>query len=641
MQTAVSDYYATELAGKFYQELARAEQPLASRALALARRQLEQRRKEASQPSSDAAKIPEYATPSLFLRGEEQAVVNRAAEQVPVPEPPPAPATGAVPMLKIGDLIGRRREARQIVGVLTDDPRSIAKIGRKAGCQILGTGGVGKSSLAGRIIERMADRGWPVATVAASWNISKIAAALAAVLWDHPHKDLAALARNLANPDAPDQLRLPWLQTILANHSLLLVLDNFEDVLAPAGTAFRDPVAARIFIFLLESSQRARLLVTSRYPVPQGEDRLHRVDLGPLSSAETRKLMLRHEGLKRQSGEDLKLIERAIGGHPRTLEYLDALLRSGTARLDAVQARLSLFARQEGISLAAGVSLDEAVRDAIRLAAADALVAELVRVVGQDATDLGLLWQASVFPFPVPLEALVFDPASPKAPIDIASLTPAVNRLAASSRLTPLENNQVYVHRWTAESLKSLVPQDTYQACCLRAAKYLRLRPATEPRRWLADLVESTRLFLACHAFDEGASSAWELIGTLQPRGQTSSGPSSPAKLATPFQPGMMISRDFWARRATACGRWVLAVKHGIATALRYSLMKARWRRSRDGPLTCATSPSPTTRWGICSARWARGRRRGSSMRRPWSFASGWWRRSRGGPITEWISRNR
>ena len=141
--------------------------------------------------------------------------------------------------------------------------------------------------------------------------------------------------------------------------------------------------------------------------------------------------------------------------------------------------------------------------------------------MGQNSTDLSLLWQACVFPFPVPLQALAFDPASPQAAIDTAPLTAAVSRLAASSLLTPLENNHIYVHRWTAESLKPLVPKDAYQACCLRAAEYLKLRPVSGLSQWVADLVESTRLFLAGHAFDEAVSSASDLILKLEPGGQT------------------------------------------------------------------------------------------------------------------------
>jgi hypothetical protein len=176
MQTSVSDVYCTALTGKFYEKLSIDEQPFPSRALAAARRELEHARQNASPKPP-----PEYATPSLFLNGgQEQPVLNRAAEQVPVVAPSRLAAAGTVPLLKEDELIGRRREARTIIRVLTDDPKSIAEFGRKAGCQILGTGGVGKSSIAGRIMQRMADRGWLIATPR-GWGLANIASALSAL----------------------------------------------------------------------------------------------------------------------------------------------------------------------------------------------------------------------------------------------------------------------------------------------------------------------------------------------------------------------------------------------------------------------------------------------------------------------------
>jgi hypothetical protein len=665
MQTAVSDYYATELAGKFYEELAIAEQPLAGRALALARRELEQRRQNAPQALPEGASIPEYATPSLFLRDEEQPILNRAVEFARVPEWAATPASGAVPMLKIGDLIGRRREVRETIRVLTDDPRSLAGIGHKGGCQLLGTGGVGKSAVAGRIMRRLAERGWRVAVVSGSWNIPQIAAQLGAALWGHSQRDLAELARKLDDPNASDELRLAWIQAVLSNHRVLLVLDNFEDVLTTAGREFRDPVVARLFAFLLQSARDGKLLITSRHPVPSGGGRLHRVDLGPLSAAETRKLMLRHEGLKHQSSENLKLIERAIGGHPRTLEYLDALLRNGRARLGAVQDRLERFAEQEGISLTGEKPFEGRVRDAIQLAAADAMVAELVRVVGQNPTDLSLLRLASVFPFPVPVDALAFNPASPKEVIDAAPLGGAIGRLSASSLLTRLEENHVYVHRWTAETLKSLTPSEAHQACCLRAAAYLQSRPVADRRQWVADLAESVRLFLAGHAFDEAAKTASHLILSIAPLGQTSFWTELAREVATALpesddNKSRFVIQEADGLLALGLGNEALercrAALHlnerkvrqepGRADSLRdlsvsYSKMGDLRRALGEGeaarqfyekalalrerlvaqepgraPITCGTCRCPTTKWAICRAPWAKARQRGSSMRR-------------------------
>ncbi len=508
MQSAVSDAYCTDLTGKFYAGLSLAESPLPSRALALARRTLEEARGKSAERSA-----PEYATPSLFLRGEEQPVLNRSGEQTPVAIPARSASSGAVPLLAVGDLIGRRKEARQMARVLTDDPMSVSQIGRKSGCQVLGSGGVGKSTVAGRVMQRMADRGWPVATVSGKWGLATICDELAALLLDHPQQELAGLGKKLA--DAPEKLRPRILSTLLSGHRVLLVLDNFEDMLTPGGTGFLDPVAEQIFLLILQSCQHAKILVTSRYPVPGAETRLCRIDLGPLSAAETRKLMLRHEGLKRQPDANVKLIERAIGGHPRTLEYLDALLRSGIAQLATVQDRLERFAANTGISLHAAGPFDEKLRDAIRIAAADAMIAELVRLAGQHPGDLELLWRASVFPFAAPVEALAFDPAAPEAAVDVTRLAAPIRRLAATSLLTLQEGNRIYVHRWTAESLVPSMAAGVHRSSCLHAARYLREKPSG-----LAGLVESIRLFLTAEAFDDASALAASLIPGLQSHGQ-------------------------------------------------------------------------------------------------------------------------
>lgn len=145
MQSAVSDVYCTNVTGKFYEELSLRESPLPSRAVAVARRTLEETRLASAEKNA-----PEYATPSLFIRGDEQPVLDRSGEQLPVAYPARKTSSGAVPMLAIGDLIGRHKEARQMMRVLTDDPKSVSQIGHKSGCQVLGTGGVGKSTIAGR-----------------------------------------------------------------------------------------------------------------------------------------------------------------------------------------------------------------------------------------------------------------------------------------------------------------------------------------------------------------------------------------------------------------------------------------------------------------------------------------------------------
>lgn len=163
MQTSVTDRYSTELAKALYTVLSSTERPLASHALALARQEVERERQRAIAQNQHFP--AEYATPSLFLAGEEQPLLDRA---LPMRQPirqTKKPASGSVPMLSIGDLIGRRVELRHVIRVLTDDERSVSELGRKAGVQILGLGGVGKSAIAGRAMSRLADDGWTCAAV--------------------------------------------------------------------------------------------------------------------------------------------------------------------------------------------------------------------------------------------------------------------------------------------------------------------------------------------------------------------------------------------------------------------------------------------------------------------------------------------
>ncbi len=337
MQTSVTDDYSTELASAFYANLATGELPLASRALALARRTLEDARRKAVERGEDWP--PEYATPSLFCLGDEVPVLDRRLSKVAGLERGRKPATGAVPMLSLGDLIGRRQELRRILRVLTDDEGSIHAIGHKTGCQVLGIGGIGKSTLVGRIMGRLSRRGWICVAMSGQWTLSELAANISAALYASNMVDLREVRDALAQ-ELPDNVRLPLIRNLLAQHQVLLVLDNFEDHLAQGGEKFLDPVTERMTMEFCRAAQRGKLLITSRYPVPGTGDWLATENLGPLTDAQTRKLMLRLSGLSSRDPEDVQFIRRAIGGHPRMLEYLDAILRQGEARLPDVKNRL-------------------------------------------------------------------------------------------------------------------------------------------------------------------------------------------------------------------------------------------------------------------------------------------------------------
>ncbi|HEV3259350.1 MAG TPA: CHAT domain-containing protein [Gemmataceae bacterium] len=519
MQTSVTDTYATQLAAAFYANLASSERPLASRALALARQQLERDRRKALERGEHAA--PEYGTASLFLLGAETPILDWSLDLALPKEQGRKPSSGAVPMLDLGDLIGRREELRSLMRVLTDDQRSISAIGRKAGCQVVGIGGVGKSALVGRAMARLAGEGWTCVAVTGQLTLGKLAAALSAGLLLCQDKELKEIGSTLAT-NLPDNVRLPLICDLLAQRQLLLVLDNFEDNLALGGDAFLDPALAQVMQLFYRSAQRGKVLITSRYPLPDASDSLATQNLGPLTDAQTRKLLLRLSKLRTQQAEGLQLIRRAIGGHPRMLEYLDAILKRGQARSTDVTRRLREQAAKQGMNLEdASSTLDTAVRAALQVGAGDILLDELLELASEHEGDPGVLYQAAVFPRPVSVEGLASCLTGSQSGEAVdggagdSDCAKTVERLTQMSLLASLPNGAVWVHRWTAEALRDRIPPEVYRECCRRGGEYL-----TSDKRSVVQALEATRLFLAAQEFDRATDEGVAILQFLKTYGQ-------------------------------------------------------------------------------------------------------------------------
>ena len=519
MQGRVSDWYATQLAGAFYDHLNHMPIPLASRALALSRQEVEQARRRALQRGD---RLPvyqaEYATPALFCAGEERPLLDRDLPPQPSPPAPRSPAPAQMPQLSLGELIGRRAVMRRVMRVLQDDQRLTAQIGRKAGVLIRGIGGVGKSALAGRIMARVSAMGWTALAMVGRWGLGELALTIGGQLLDHPDADLDALGRRLLQAELPDAVRLQKLQELLAQHRVLLVLDNFEDNLTLGGQSFLDPTTEDVLTALCDAAERGKLLLTSRYPAPDSDVWLADEPLGPLSAAETRKLFHRLPALVGEAPEALGLVLSHIGGHPRMLEYLDALLRGGQARLPEVAKRLREQARELGLELTIpGASLDSAMRDTLRLGAVDILLDQLIDLIEATPGDVEVLFQASAFVLPVDIAGLAFAIAGGQEPsqAEIDALQPRLRRLVETSLLTPLGDGMWWVHRWTAQSLKTKMDEATFRACCLRAGEYRMWRVENVSRSHV-EATEAVRRFLQAEAFDRAAEIARGILAFMQ-----------------------------------------------------------------------------------------------------------------------------
>jgi tetratricopeptide (TPR) repeat protein len=414
MTAPVTDRYATWFAAETYRELAAREDPVPLGAVSDARRAAEARRR--ALPAGDPwAVIAEWATPVLMQAGPAMALFRRA-DGLERLEAASGPVFGAgMVVRRVGEFVGRRAELRALLRVLRGDG---------AGVVVHGIGGVGKSTLAAQLVEQLGgDAGLLVAVSgAAALTVDLIFEALRTALAvraiEHglddrdPLRQVAAILAD-ASPPWPQRLELVR-QIVLPRLGVLLLVDNAEDLLTPPdGHGERDLADSDLAGLLagwVQAGPGARLLVTSRYPftLPGGlARRLAWHHLGPLSLAETRKLIWRLPALDTLDPAGQQRAHAMVGGHPRTLEYLDALLRGGQAAFPDVAARLEAALGRRGIpdprQWLQGVEgdLDKALAETITLAADDVLLDDLLATLHAAPTARDLISRAAVYRRPV------------------------------------------------------------------------------------------------------------------------------------------------------------------------------------------------------------------------------------------------
>ena len=427
-ETSITDTYATRLLARLYGTLAQASDPDVVAALAEARRQVQ----------AELETSPDRRDAELAGLGEWAAVTVLAASgSVPVLDPGrTGPAAGQPSRPRIARLagredwyfVGRRAEQRQWPADLTGSVL--------AGIVIGGIGGTGKTTLAAEIVARIRDRepGRVLVTLTGPLTLETLLGAVIStirreLLITGQGQDTAEAIRALdvaARADLGWQDRLAILRGHVLDHvPVLLLLDNFEDNLRPdgdAGYVVGDEVLAELLAAWVADPGRSRLLVTCRYrfALPGGAERfLSFRPLGALSRAETMKLAWSLPALDRLDEGQLEQVWRLAGGHPRSLEYLDALLSGGearypdvTARLDAaVTRRLSGAGRSEW--LAARTGLDAALAETVALAADDVLLGELLARLDRVPGAADLLLGVSVYREPVDGNAVLFQAGQP------------------------------------------------------------------------------------------------------------------------------------------------------------------------------------------------------------------------------------
>ncbi|MFF1878398.1 ATP-binding protein [Leifsonia sp. NPDC058230] len=172
-----------------------------------------------------------------------------ASRQPTVSSPEEDPASGRLPA-PYTEVVGREREVATVLAWLGEDARRLVTLA--------GPGGIGKSRLAIEVAQLAGDRFDRVTFVA----LEHVRAA---------HDVLPAIARELGVREGGDRSLLDLLGIARSGRRDLIVLDNFEQVIA----------AAPLVVSLLTELPGATLLVTSRARLRvRGE---HVFDVEPLS----------------------------------------------------------------------------------------------------------------------------------------------------------------------------------------------------------------------------------------------------------------------------------------------------------------------------------------------------------------------
>jgi tetratricopeptide (TPR) repeat protein len=425
MQAPVSDLYATQLAGELYEYLAAADvtDPLA--ALCEARRVCERVRQQLPADAPQRAGA-EWATPALWVREPRLPLFHRREAYGPVVSvSAPVLAEGVV-VRKVGEFIGRRRELREARRALDGD---------HAGLVIHAIGGVGKSTLAAEIIAGAGpERGIVISSAGAltvDTILEEVGAQLLALLpgADDPVtttvREKAKLLRRHDVEWADRQRALA--QAVLPAVPMIVLLDNFEDNLRRDDQHWtvRDPELAEFLARWVRRPGQSKLVITSRHPFAlpgDAERHLKRLHLGPLTPAETAKLMWQLPGLDALPAADRTRAYRDVGGHPRTLEYLDALLHGGHAKFSDVAQRMETALSKRGIAdpsawmATAGRDIDSALAESVTLTVDEIVLNDLLRGLAQTPLARELVISASVYRTPIDRTALIWQLADETEP---------------------------------------------------------------------------------------------------------------------------------------------------------------------------------------------------------------------------------
>lgn len=274
-------------------------------------------------------KVEDWHLLRLYIRGQcPKALVEPLGDQVWLPEEPIyeqfLDSQGIVRVATSQDFVGRRRILQRSLRAL--------RAADKLGVILYGLGGVGKSTVAARLLERL--QGYDKIFIYRQLDEDKLLKQLA-------EQCLSEMGQKIIQSNLPLTQKLTkFLREGLNEQAqrLIFVLDDFEAnlELRTDGDAVLKPETVTVLISLLKAITQSRLphriIITSRYDflLPELSQRLHREQLSALSGADLQKKCNRLISFAPGSEIERELQLKALAtsaGNPRLLEWLDKVLQ--------------------------------------------------------------------------------------------------------------------------------------------------------------------------------------------------------------------------------------------------------------------------------------------------------------------------
>jgi hypothetical protein len=332
----VSDLAATEFAAELYRSLA--DGVSLDRAIVEARQHLYARQHgnwHLLRVYADSSPLAPMVTP-LLTRGRARTRVRPADQDFLDPQ------THLSRVAPRAAFVGRRRVIQRCLRTLR---RPAGSADAAQALVLQGMGGLGKSSLASRLLERMPNHQRAV------WygrvDLTSFRDLATKVSFPTLEQQVEA-DRLLANDEAPLVVRLRHLLDVdgsLGQTACLFVFDDFEDgnLDERDGGHVLSAEMAEILPALLkairETGSPSRVVITSRYRFPSPAGTVVVESLETLNPTEQAKKLANLPNLRPRSSVDPDIRERAVqaaAGNPRLLDWLDLIVGDGTLDVDGL-----------------------------------------------------------------------------------------------------------------------------------------------------------------------------------------------------------------------------------------------------------------------------------------------------------------